>query len=882
MNCIVADRTVHKCEIEGLISVVPFSMIPTRLLHSAAVAIVQLLIVAGIVGPSIFSSRCIAEQIDSNQFVFHYDAGPSGSSVEAGVVELNLETAYTSEKGFGWTQGPLKGFSRRELSRSRNSMKIDGVSGPRLGFQADIVPGSWSLFLWVESGLEDASSLKLSIQGRERTLGWQAFRSPEEPRHEIQETYRVYQGTAEVSSEGFSFELIGGQDEVHLLGFSLIRSIDSLTEEHRRLMKQLSSAGRYSSAESLDDLSKQVDQELLKDRIDPFYALWKERLELLTLADRYFVMRGWEWANQETGLGIFDRLEQSVMLLDGFLSADTEQARPLTDRALFIRGRILYWLGEQASGTGEIAGGQRDLKKLYARYPDDKLLAMYTGETIDLPDECDCLEKTSDAPAWSVAQREALCRLRQIAHWWVEERQADNGEFGGKFGDDVEMLRWWAPLVLSGDEIAQRGWQKLANGVWESRHIHEGYARKVADVEHASEFISDTASMMAIFSDAPRFVDRLAYSAEHFENVWTGTTTKEHRFFRSAWFSSTAVATEEPKDRDLEFNSRAVKAIRYLMLRRPDPKVIKLLHEWSLAWVSAALRTDKGKPKGIIPASVRFTDEAFNGDEPSWYRANMYWDYFEWEHYAGSMMLDQLCFTYLLTKDEQLLQPMFLALDLIRSEEENVTGNEGASNKEGSRAWVASNLLRSGLFWSVVEQWRFFSGDSRWDDLILRHGTDYGRYRLSGDEHHLVAGLNRLLERVRYNTPMKTTEAIHTDRVYAPGSDHLKAMLTGDGVEQSSSPYFSVSWEQTDEDFTALVSETGRELLKVRLYSHSLDERQVVMRLWQLTPGEYQLRLEPQGQQPQEKSITVHERGQRVQLTLPARRLLRVSLEPTP
>ena len=287
------------------------------------------------------------------------------------------------------------------------------------------------------------------------------------------------------------------------------------------------------------------------------------------------------------------------------------------------------------------------MKLLYARHPEDKLLAMYNGEKIDLPDECDCLETAADAPAWSVAEREALCRLRQIAHWWVDHRQIANGELGGKLDDDVEILRWWAPLILSGDETAQRGWRKLADGVWQSTHVRDGYAGQMRDVEHAAEFVADTAPMMVLISDDPAYVDRLTYSARHFDTLWTGNTVKGHRFFRSAWFSSTEIATQEPQGRDLEYNSRAVQAIRYLAWRRPDPEVVRLLHEWSIAWVSAALRTDKGKPKGIIPASVRFTDEAINGDGANWYQADMFWSYYDWDHFSGSMMLDQL---FLLTR----------------------------------------------------------------------------------------------------------------------------------------------------------------------------------------------------------------------------------------
>src|SRR5262249_1674329 len=159
--------------------------------------------------------------------------------------------------------------------------------------------------------------------------------------------------------------------------------------------------------------------------------------------------------------------------------------------------------------------------------------------------------------------------------------------------------------------------------------------------------------------------------ATHFDRLWTGKTALGHRFFRSAWFSATDLVTKEPEGRDVCYNSRAVKALRYLVWRRHDQNVVQLLHEWSLAWVDAALRVDKNKPKGLIPASVRFSDESLNGDGPNWYKAGMYWPYFDWDCHGNSMILDQLLFTYTLTRDARLLVPMFLTLDMIRAEEPN-------------------------------------------------------------------------------------------------------------------------------------------------------------------------------------------------------------------
>ncbi|MGI9427351.1 MAG: hypothetical protein ACR2NM_01750, partial [Bythopirellula sp.] len=77
------------------------------------------------------------------------------------------------------------------------------------------------------------------------------------------------------------------------------------------------------------------------------------------------------------------------------------------------------------------------------------------------------------------------------------------------------------------------------------------------------------------------------------------------------------------------------------------------------------------------------------------------------------------------------------------------------------------------------------------------------------------------------------------------------------------------------------VGETGRDRLQVQLFSHAPEDGKIIMRLWQLAPGTYRLRLEPPVLKPQERLITVQNRGERIRIELPGQRLLRVRLEPT-
>ena len=818
--------------------------------------------------------ECRSEHSCLEKRRYCFDAGQARDSVIPHAASLETTDLYSAESGFGWIVPPEEAFVRPDLERSRSALTIDGVRGRELCFKADLESGLWWITMWIDAGHEDSSTVTIEVNGERRKPEWQSFRPPAEGRNRPQSIYRVYHGCVEVCNEGMTCRLNGGRGHVSLLGFSMTPDAGLANMEQQNIEKRLKSAGVYGSDIYLEEICTDLERMSDLQPGDIFAAYWLEQVQLMQLAEEYIQMMGWEWAKEETGLGIFDRYHQAVMILDGLLDRPEPENYYLYERALWFRGKVLYWLGKERHGVHEIEGARRDLARLFQRYPEDELLAMYNGGKVDQPDCCDSLDYSDGAPQWSVAQREALCRMREIVDWWVHERQAPNGEFGGKLDDDVEILRWWTTLILAGDSTAYNGWRLLADCVWNSPQLYAGYSRRVRDVEHASEFISDTAPAMILYTDDPDYLERLLPSVHHFDTLWTGMSLNGRRLFRSSWFSSQEVVSEPPKNRDHEYNTRAVKAVRYYAWKSGDPDAARLLHEWSLTWLQAAESMDKGKPAGIIPASIRYPDEAINGEETDWFRAGMYWDYFDWEHHAGSMMLDQMLFTYTLTDDTTLLQPIVSALDLIESFE----SLHSDADIPGTSAWAARVLRGNKSFWNIVAQWRLLTGISGYDDLLAQYGPLYLRYRLTGDARFLVEGLDSLLENIRYNTPLLTSEVLHTDRVYVRGAHHLKAMITGDGIPESMSPYCAVSWEGTNEDFTALVSDAGTDRLEVQIFSHAEKSQAIQMRLWQLLPGRYRMVIES-GSGTTKDILDVHTKGQRVAVEIIGGALLAIRID---
>ncbi|MCG8371985.1 MAG: hypothetical protein MI700_00535 [Balneolales bacterium] len=838
--------------------------------------------VLGVVSLAGCFSAALKDQM--NIVPLYFDAGSGALSGKEAAFNVPASLVYDPILGFGWTSETPAEFFHDEWTASRTDFSIDGVQAPEIGWKSLLPDGKWWLTIWLDGGLEDSSTVSLSINGASEPVEFQYFLPHAEHgglRPAPQKMYRIVQRLVDVSEGELSFQITGGRDEARLLGFSIIPDESApANEDQEQVYEQLKQFMHYQDGYPIEEVLQSVEALSGNPANRNFKAYWKQQLEILQEAEMYFYYRGWSWATDRTGLSLFDHLHQSVMLFDAILNQPNASDNPLYERALWYRGRLLYWLWLERGGPGEGSNAKRDLTAMYQLYPENELVRMYNGEKIDNPDPFDNAEQ-GNAPDWAFYQWELSNRLKSVADWWVLEQQSENGEFGGKFGDDVEILRWWSPLILSGDETAYIGWKKLADGVWNSSRIKDGYAKNPSDVEHSSEFISDTAPLMVFFTDEKEYIERLKYSSDHFQNLWTGYNNNGDRFFKSAWFSSSEVEMEPPKNRDVAYNARATKAVRYYHWKTSDPSTRKALIEWADAWIGVSEDTQKGKPEWIVPPSVEFPSGVINGDEPTWYHANMFWDYFNWK--GSAAILDQLLYTWTFTADAKYLEPIIQHLELVSRYKNQIYQSDNMSEK-GSEPWAAYIIGNSSNFWNVVESWRLLTHDETYDELILKHGTPFIKYRITGNEQFLLDAMTPYLETVRYNEPMISTEAIHTDRVFITEprgrqAGILQGMITGFGVDESASPYIAVNWEKASRDLTFLVNDSDSSSLELQIYSFSDEQEEVTMRIWQLEEGTYMLRKNSGGK-VYEEEIEIEKRGQRFILTIESKQLVNIRINP--
>lgn len=270
-----------------------------------------------------------------------------------------------------------------------------------------------------------------------------------------------------------------------------------------------------------------------------------DQVRLVRQAIEYVELRGYSESDRKTGIYFTNRFKKADEMLKS-LPADS----PFADLAALWRGRIHYWFGMEGKYESEFQLARSLFEPLKEKYPDHRIIRMYTGGKVPALTTYK-LEIPEGAPEWAVKAREGLVRATDVFRWWVEKRQVENGEMGGTFGDDCEMLRAWPVALLAGDdEIVRAGWRRIARGVWESGNIDKGYMRNMGDVEHAAEDISDTQpAMIGLDYGNPVFVERCLMPMKQMRDVWTAVNPAGHLHFRSHVFSATEIRNRPGDDR---------------------------------------------------------------------------------------------------------------------------------------------------------------------------------------------------------------------------------------------------------------------------------------------------------------------------------------------
>jgi len=557
---------------------------------------------------------------------------------------------------------------------------------------------------------------------------------------------------------------------------------------------------------------------------------------------------------------------------------------PTYYKGLIYAGRAMYMIIPHRWTFAAGVGRQMFERVRDGGFPDNRFVKWYLEDTwTEHPQDWiyrDYSALKRNAPEWAAQIYEAYNRELDLAEWWILNRQTPDGALGGGWGDDVEILRSFGSfgsICPDASDIILAGVRKLAEGAWNSGSIDKdaGYFADIGDTEHSGEWTADTlVPMIRIDYGNPVFLERALKTGRLMRDLWMAENSKGQFLMRSNLLGALGVGRGNSRN-DSRINYRPALPARAVLWYNGLPTLQKLFVRWADAWLEAAMSTDRGKPRGIIPQEIVWEDGTLGGvGSPSWFKATH--DpgtvNYDWEGGGGyhDFIVDLFLLAFDATGDRKYLAPMELEAAYVEQHcPRNVLGPNGEINAlelrklpEGSPEWIAGHLATWPRQWERIRKIKFSEEFPEQADLwSLKEAAKQAREEA---------------EWAIKRWPHVTTECIATDRVYWPGMGNALRFMTGMGVV---SPEPVVTYRGLGREFAAVLLAVNDSSLRVALYNLSGQEKMAAIVPWLLEIGsEYELRIGPDSddngridQVLVTKRVHLQYRGQEVEFQLPSR-----------
>jgi len=487
--------------------------------------------------------------------------------------------------------------------------------------------------------------------------------------------------------------------------------------------------------------------------------------------------------------------------------------------------------------------------------------------------------KVVGAPEWVQALYPAFESLLDWSEWFIKFRQGPEGAIGGGLSDDVEMVGVFGYLGFTSrgiSEIALEGARKLCESNWKYGDIDDeiGFYLPFADAEHVAEPTGNTLGMMVTIDYGnPLWLERSMKTGKLLRDLWTGFDDKGFRHFRANFFNAVRVGKGD-RANDSWINYRAVSPASAVLWYNNNPALAKLFVELADGWRGAAMLTERGKPRGVIPAQVSFPEGVIGGtNSPNWYTAShpggtVNYDWAEQRY--KDLMQNVLITAYEQSRDVRFVEPLKVEYEL--------AARYGHAPQEAKKKRLGA-LWRRGSFGTelVYEKWPDIfeapkkrdmgavtarpapkatvepdmgpaePGSERWAAQKLQGLGAWPRAKqiMEGRKGELENDLTKddIIRHGKYvagmlkvRWPLMTTEAHATDRAAFVGILDPFLIYTGAGASgRFMQP--SITYDNTTRDFAAAVMGTDAQGFEVLYYSLTADTREIGLIPWDLEAG---------------------------------------------
>ncbi|MFC1735152.1 hypothetical protein ACFL1X_03480 [Candidatus Hydrogenedentota bacterium] len=469
-----------------------------------------------------------------------------------------------------------------------------------------------------------------------------------------------------------------------------------------------------------------------------------------------------------------------------------------------------------------------------------------------------------DAPEWVKSIYPAFMQTVDWSEWWIKFRQEKEGAIGGGWGDDVEVVGLFGYMGFVSDDVSEilvDGTARLVNGLWNYSEVDPelGFSAHLTDAEHVSEYTGNTLGMMCTIDYGnPVWIERSMKTAKLLRDLWTDYDKNGRRHFRASYFSAAQVETGNPDhQRDVAINYRAIRPANAVLWYNNNPTLGKVISELADSWVAGAMSTEKGKPKGVMPAGFTFPDGYIGGPGwPNWCVNKT--GKARWSGWAGyrPYLHELLRNAYLITRDPKYFEPLRYEFELAAKYGNHPTGNPGynlqktseylefgkvgiktkASSGKGARIKAIkaaiADLEPGSEEWCAKQMYYL----DVWPKAKRLIQGRKGKLPNNITKEDVIKAGMYVQSNWAWKYPLGMSEAGPTDRVGFAGMINPFCVYTG-GRYGGPMLEACVTYRDTTRNFAAAVLGSDGQGIRLLYYSLAPDTREISMLPWWLEPA---------------------------------------------
>lgn len=417
-------------------------------------------------------------------------------------------------------------------------------------------------------------------------------------------------------------------------------------------------------------------------------------------------------------------------------------------------------------------------------------------------------------PKWALQQRNLVNHFKDIAEWWIRNRQVKRGGFGGGLSQDTQLVDHWPGIsLLDGPSSAlKESLIAVLEACLREELLQNGFNKQLKSAVSAYQAGLNLAPMLALVDYGnPRWIELLMQTSAQTGRL-TGINHLGHRHFQSSYFNDDVFVDQGIHGQERGLSPLLWHSALSLAWYNGNPVVIKWLREYADSILAHWKRDRYPKLSEVIHFR---SDKAMSSNLPRLPMVELMWAMFR------------------LTGDQKYL---WLFNELVQADNTEVaqlvSGRWQTLVKGAVQPKGIVDMLREYTIWNRHLH-------QREEGLLARQVF----YELSGNKKHLLEYQGALLKHLKQNKFLYTEGGLNPAGVYIPHRATQRARLGG--IAHARHQIYSghaVSWENTSGQLAAMVLTAKSKQLKIKVWNLGETLRNVHLRIWQLENGIYEVK----------------------------------------